>query len=849
MTLPEHWADVRRLFDEAVDRDAAERDALLQTVTDPAVREEVRSLLAHHAPETDFLERPAVAASGSALADLTGQTLGPWRIVAPLGRGGMGLVYRAVRADEAFQREAALKVIGSTPSPAIVERFRLERETLARLDHPAIARLLDGGTTPGGHPYYVMELVAGEPVDIHCDRRRLGVAERVSLVLRICAGVQSAHEALVVHRDLKPANILVQADGSPKLLDFGIAKLLTSELVADRISYATWALTPEYASPEQLTGGLVSTASDVYALGVLLHLLLTGVLPVTDPGTGRAVLASHRVSGHDAADRAAARRTTPSRLAARLTGDLDAILQRALAPDPAARYATVAQLADDLERMRRFQPVAARPRTPLYVMRRFVRRHRTGVALTCAIALTGGAAVTEIVRQSRLAAEAGARAERRFDDLRALTRTFMFEVDEAIVDVPGTTEARALMVRTALRYLERLASEGARDPSLQRELAAGFVKVGDAQGHPTSPNLGDTAGARASYLRAITIGEALTQASSDDVEAARTLALARRRLADVLAWMGAPEQALVHAEASARDFAAVAARDVATRQDRLQRAVALIKLGDLLGNPNLPNLGRRDEALQRFLQARDAIAPLLSEDAGDAAVRRYVGIAFERLGTMHQQAERWPEAAAAYRESFAIRQALAESSPMHVDVQRDLAIAYEKLANVARSAGQHDAAVEAYQGALGRFERLARLDPDNAIAARSVAIAQEHLADALVDAGRPQDAVGALREALSAHQTLAGRDRHSAQATCDAARVGARLGEVVGAGRPTPAACAAWRESARLGRAEGSAGCAPEEAVRLEARLAACGGQRPRAGGSPARHEDAEPRRARSATP
>jgi non-specific serine/threonine protein kinase/serine/threonine-protein kinase len=834
MALRERWAEVRRLFDEALDRDPAGQDALLATVADEDVREEVRSLLAHHATASDFLERPAAAAwEAPARPDLQGQTLGPWRITGELGRGGMGLVYRAVRADAAFEREVALKVIGTTPSPALTERFRLERETLARLDHPAIARLLDGGTTPDGHPYYVMELVRGEPVDRYCDARCLDVDARIALFLDICAGVQSAHENLVVHRDIKPANILVQADGQPKLLDFGVAKLLSAPTDDDPEVPSTWALTPEYASPEQRARGMVTTASDVYSLGVLLHVLLTGLTPAIGPavvpehmpsGT-RTLPPSRRVVSGDAAARAACRQTTPARLGRALVGDLDAILERALAPAPADRYPTVAQLMQDLERHRRREPVAARPRTLRYVAARFATRHTVGVVITCAALVASAAAVAVIVRQSAVAAEARARAERRFDDLRALTRTFMFDVDEAIVNVPGTTAARALMVKTGLTYLERLAGDAAPDPSLQRELAAGFVKVGDAQGHPTSPNLGDTAGARASYLRAIGIGTGLTSANPDDLDAARTLALARRRLADVLAWMGEPGDALTHAEQSAREFVAVAARAGATDEDRLQRAVALIKLGDLLGNPNLPNLGRRDEALARFVEARGALAPLASAHPLDPRVQRYVGIAFERLGTMHQQAARWTEAADAYRESFVIREALATRAPLHVDVQRDLAIAYEKLANVERSRGHHAAAVQAYRGALDRFVRLARIDPGNANAARSVAIAQEHLADALVDAGQRADAIAPLREALVAHRGLAGRDAQNAQATCDALRVSGRLGDVLGQGQPTRAACAVWTERTRWASTPGAAGCAPEDEARFAARLAGCRGE------------------------
>ncbi len=349
MGTHDSWPEVRRIFQEASDRDGADRDAFLATVPDGPVLDEVRSLLAWHTPDTGFLETPAAApfapVAVSSPASLVGTTLGPWRIVDRIGAGGMGVVYRAARADEAFERNVALKVIGALgQSSAGIERFRLERETLARLDHPAIARLLDGGTTPAGSPYFVMELVDGVPVDRYCDEQRQTIAQRIDVFLRICRGVQYAHRNLVVHRDLKPDNILVLADGSPKLLDFGVAKLLAgAHPIAGNDAAAaasTWALTPDFASPEQVSGGLVTTASDVYALGVLLHLLLTGLPPYRlGPDTRPAMAAalssiriaapSTRILDGDAASRALRRRLTPEALARRLSGDLDAIILRA----------------------------------------------------------------------------------------------------------------------------------------------------------------------------------------------------------------------------------------------------------------------------------------------------------------------------------------------------------------------------------------------------------------------------------------------------------------------------------------------------------------------------------------
>jgi len=843
MSTSDTWSEVRRVFQEASERHGADRDAWLARVPPGPVLDEVRSLLEWHVPDTDFLETSAAApftAAAPPVEDLIGVTLGAWRIEGRIGAGGMGVVYRATRADAAFERSVALKVIGAFGrSPAAVARFQQERETLARLDHPAIARLLDGGTTPGGAPYFVMELVDGVRVDQYCDARRQTIKERLTVFLRICRGVQYAHRNLVVHRDIKPDNILVMADGSPKLLDFGVATLTDGTPAASRrdllAALTTWALTPEFASPEQVRGDLVTTASDVYALGVLLYLLLTGVLPYRLGTEARADMAarlaamrhvppSQRIDDADATTRADRRRLTPSALRRRLAGDLDAITLHALEADAAQRYQTVDELIHDITRHLQARPVQARPRTALYVARRFVARHRVGVAASVAALVLGAAGLGAIVRQSSIAREARARAERRFDDLRAMTRVFMFDVHDAILNVPGTTDARALMVRTGNAYLERLASEAGPDPSLRRELAAGFVKVGDAQGNPSSPNLGDSTGARASYTRAIAITSALLARDATDIEAARTLALAHRRLGDVLAWMGNKSAALSHAEASAARFTHLATLPGVTADDRLQVVIAHIKLGDLLGNPNLPNLGRTEAAMAQYDHALAIIGPLLTATPDDLRVRRYVGLTHERIGSIHQQAARWSEAGAAYRASFAIREALAAAAPVHVEMQRDLAIAHEKLANVAQRSGQLEAAVGHARGALARFERLAQLDAANANAARSVAISREHLADMLRDLGQRADAITELRAALGAHRALADRDAGSAQAPCDAARVADLVGELTSMGRATADACRTWREADGLRRRPAAAGCGVtgEAAATIAGRLARC---------------------------
>ncbi|MEP7118725.1 MAG: serine/threonine-protein kinase, partial [Acidobacteriota bacterium] len=565
------WSEAKALFDAVVDLSAADRERVLrERAADADLVTEVRSLLAWHADTSEFLETPAMLVPNMAVAaegpdPLVGTAVGTWRIVGIIGRGGMGVVYRAERADDAFTREAAVKVIGPDADAAsVVERFRVERQTLAGLDHRNIARLLDGGTMPGGQPYFVMEYVDGLRIDAYCDQRRLSIADRLELFGRICNGVQYAHANLVVHRDIKPDNILVTADGTPKLLDFGVSRILSRNPDPSDATEgaATWLMTPDFASPEQMSGRPSTTSTDVYSLGVVLYVLLVGERPYrltgTTPSAIQAQLAEAEVTppsvaalrGDEAVARAERRATTPGALADHLRGDLDAIVTKALARAPGERYTSVLELLHDLGAHRHSRPVSAHAATPLYLVRKFAGRHTkllAAIAVVVAVALTGVAAV---LWQASVAATQRGLAERRFNDVRQLANAFMFDVNDTIMNVPGTMATRELIVKTTVAYLDSLARESAGDYGLQRELAGAGVRVGDVQGNPSSANLGDTAGALTSYRRAVALAEGAREALPGDREASRALAGAHRRMADVLAWSGDTAAALTESELS-----------------------------------------------------------------------------------------------------------------------------------------------------------------------------------------------------------------------------------------------------------------------------------------------------------
>ncbi|HEY9504998.1 MAG TPA: serine/threonine-protein kinase [Gemmatimonadales bacterium] len=461
------------IVDQAFTLDAVQRSAFLDQacIGEPALRAQVERLLAGDAMA--FLDSPAAALGAPLVASayppiddpLLDTTVGPYLVLERLGAGGMGAVYLAERADGQFRQRVVLKLIKrGMDSEEIHRRFLAERQILARLSHPCVARLLDGGVTTDGRPWFAMEYVDGEAITAHCARTRLGVAERVRLFEDVCRAVRYAHQNLVVHRDLKPSNILVTADGQVKLLDFGIAKLLHEATGDETLTRAgTQVMTPEYAAPEQVRGEAVTTATDVYALGAVLYEVLTGLR--AQPLERAAFTEIERVVctvAPEAPSTAVARAFPTERDRGReLRGDLDTIALKALQKEPRRRYPSADALLADLERYREGLPVNARPDSRLYRAGKFATRHRGGVAATLAVfaALIGGLAVA--ARQATVA-----RRE-------ATTATEVKNFVKGLFSVATPTESRGRQV-TAAELVERgtrqVDSALARQPAVQLEL-------------------------------------------------------------------------------------------------------------------------------------------------------------------------------------------------------------------------------------------------------------------------------------------------------------------------------------------------------------------------------------------
>jgi tetratricopeptide (TPR) repeat protein len=700
------WEEVRDLFHAASAVPPASRAPLLAEAA-TGVRTEVESLLAAHDEPGAFLDRSVWdlidANEGERLA---GSQIGTYRIVKPLGRGGMGTVFLATREGGDFTQRVAIKLVRGGES--LVQRFRQERQILAGLDHPNIARLVDGGTTADGLPYLVMEYVDGTPIDAFA--RALPLAEKLRLFLQLCDAVQYAHRTLVIHRDIKPANVLVTADGTPKLLDFGIAKLASPETRPD--ATATRLMTPEYASPEQLLGRQVTTATDVYSLGVLLFELLTGAKPF-DGATRTAASEAPRASTHHRA----------------LRGDLDTILGCALEVDPARRYGSVERVADDVRRHLSGHPVLARRPTFGYRAAKFVRRNVLVVAAGAAIVVITAIAFATTLHQKQL-------AERRFEEVRSLAHSIVYEIHDAIAPLPGSTPARELLVRRALVYLDALAAESEDNRELRLEVAGAYMKIGDVQGLPYRANLGDTAGAMTSYRKALQM--------IDDLPASALTADLHDRIGIVeqraFRWdeaLAAHEQARAIREtlpptpALARTWTAIGdCRYIGQHSKTAQQAYesALAVIAKLPRSPDtLMESGRAHQRLGGFhsgIMARNWSKAIAHHDAalralgersalapGDAVARRNWADQIVMKATAQNLMGDGAGALDSTSRALVILRELAAADPKNVEAQKDLAFAYGEQGTALLKLGRDDEAREAVASAVAIHERRLAADP------------------------------------------------------------------------------------------------------------------------------------------
>ena len=806
MMTPERWRRVETVFQTALDIRPENREQFLAEACggDEVLLSEVERLIEGYEAADEFLEKPALDLKQIAgnelptlqLEDIQGSThglesgarIGAYRILRELGRGGMGAVYLAERAEGDFRKLVAVKVVKrGMDTDFVLRRFRHERRALAALDHPNIARLLDGGATDDGLPYIIMEHVEGQDIDRYCDEHKLSINARLRLFLAVCAGVSHAHQSLIIHRDIKPSNILVTADGTPKLLDFGIAKILNPSLADDPFEHTATALrmlTPDYASPEQVRGERVTTASDVYSLGVLLYLLLTGRLPYhfqtrrieeiarvvceqnpprpsaaigstalatrSDFEHARATVGANdersdkgaredsrvRVEARGATggapsldELARARSSAPDRLRRSLADDLDNIVLKALRKEPSRRYASVEQFAEDIERHLEGLPVRARADTFTYRSRKFVRRNKAGLAAAVGVALSlvGGLTATtwqwRVAQVERARAEAeGGRAKRRFEDLRRLTHSLMFEMHDAVSNLEGSTAARQLLARRTLEYLDGLAREASDDATLRTELVIAYINLGNVQGNPFYPNIGDAAGALESYRKAQTIAASLAHAAPADERARRRLWLTQVKIGDMQTFTGDTEgakESFSRAQRNIEELAAARPENVSLRQD-------LGTSYDRNGNVLLA-AGEPAAALESFRRALAIFTELSAQDPANDALRRNVASTYGQIGKAQLKIGALGESLTSYRRLVELNRARLADDPSNAFTRDDLAGSLGALGEAQAASGDIKGAWQSVSEQLEMYREMSVADPANAKTRTALDAAGERL--------------------------------------------------------------------------------------------------------------------------
>jgi serine/threonine protein kinase/tetratricopeptide (TPR) repeat protein len=797
---PERWQQVSEGLDKALHLSTARRLHYLAEIaaSDPELHREIESLLqSHHEAGAEFLNLPALQTPQSTDREdqrpvLLGRRLGAYQIVEQIGVGGMGEVYRAFRADDQYSKQVAIKVVrGGHDSAFVIRRFKNERQILANLDHPNIARLLDGGTAGDGAPYFVMELIEGESIDQYCDHHKQGIGDRLRLFLEVCSAVQFAHQRLIVHRDLKPGNILVTADGTPKLLDFGIAKILDPEAATETCEPTLTqfrALTPSYASPEQIKGEPITTASDVYSLGVILYELLSGHHPYIVAGdtpekAARAVCelepkrpssvvlgsisASHGHSPEPGTTTSARTSENAEKLRKGLRGDLDNIVLMALRKEPQRRYSSVEQFAQDIRRHLENLPVIARKDTARYRASKFMKRHKAGVSATAGVAVIVLAALGVTLHEARI-------AQGRFNDVRRLANSMISEVHDSIAKVPGTTAARKLIAQRSLDYLDRLSQDAGRDRSLQGELATAYVKVGDVQGQSYYANLGDSVGALVSYRKALAIRETL--AADDPGNLAKRLDLAQsyNKVGEMLAKMGDQSNASANYQKALPLVESLVAQDSSSLDNGNELVLTLTRFGYLL-----EDMGNLPGALVRHRAAVATGEKLLATHPADPLACHDLATAYNNVGDLLAKSGNARDGLEIYRKGLGVCTWVSPDDPNSTQANtRGWVDDYLRMGEMLTQLGNKKEAFENLQKAMSIARRLSAADPQNAQARSDLSACYQSIGDSQVAFGDATRALENYHRSIIIRQELSAEDVHNVEAQVDLASSYAKLAQV-----------------------------------------------------------------------
>ena len=763
-----NWDRVSEIVAAAADVPLEQRTQLVAELSagDAALEQEVLSLLSHSTAR-DGVGTQFAANTVGAFTDETplranamiGQRLGSWQLTAVLGQGGMGVVYAADRIDGAYQQRAAVKLLrDGLFDDVAVALLVSERQHLARLEHANIARLLDGGQTANGTPYLVMEFVEGVPIDVFCRNARLTLTTRIQLLLRVFDAVQSAHEKLIIHRDIKPANVLVTALGEPKLLDFGVAKLIDATAAPSAATQqARLPFTPRYASPEQVEGQSATVRTDVYGLGLLAFESLAGDSPfarladVTSVGKTRDQLTPWQALDVVRKDTlrsasAVAAVVLPAHVKA-LRGDLETVLAKALARSPVDRYATVAAFAADLRAYLAGWPVRARPASRADRAWKFCKRHAVAVPLaaaaTLALIATAGIATWQSVRAERSALDAANRATA----LRQIARSMIFEVNDALAD--GTTAARGKLLATATRFLDGLDASSSTDLTLKLDTAEAFERLGDIAGNASQSNLGDAQSAAKHYDKALALRQQLLAANPDGFVEATGMMKINQRLARMALDRSDLKSALLLSTAQVDWAEKAAARKVDDINAQLAVGEAQLNLASVHYYPGRKSLSDFSAALalvERAVAQRAALVARVPTDV--SLVRAYAQslVFLAQLRLVHGQAQAALDVVArigpVIDPLLAVPATRVRAAPLKISELRHRGEALLDL-------GQTDAGLRSLQEAVALADAQASADSRNIFLERRAATTRSALAYQQLRAGQTEAALANTRAYLA----------------------------------------------------------------------------------------------------
>ncbi len=688
------------------------------------VRREVEGLLSFDTAEDSRLDEIVQQAMDTTFGvtdrSAAGATLGPYRLVRMIGRGGMGTVYLAERSDGEVEQRVAVKFLRwSRYDPVIRDRFLQERQILATLGHPGIARLLDAGHTADGQPYLVMEHIDGVPIDVYGEK--LDLAAKLRLFGQVCEAVSCAHQNLIVHRDLKPSNILVDGAGRPKLLDFGIAKILDTD--EDQTHTAERMLTPEYASPEQVRGAAQSTATDVYSLGAILYKLLTGRSPHAAGGSPTREEMMAAIGSREPPRVSSTNRELPR--------DLDFIVAKALRKEPSERYASVEALADDVRAFLEWRPVRARSGSAWYRTRKFARRYRLMVAMVM-LTIVGLSLGVYFANRER------AIAERRFRQVRLLADQFI-ALDSDISALPGSTKVRNRIVSESLEYLTALGAEARRDRDLALDIGRAYLRIARVQGVPIGANLGQFVQAEESLRKADGFVDRVLAADAGNRQA---LLLSAEIAHDRMAVVDVEDR---------RDEALAQAKKAALRLDQLIERGArspdeLTTATRLFGNIAVAyeNSGRFDEAVRYCRRAIETSQSIESGTGRRGVIYGVLSIALRRMGDLEGALE-------AIRESRRLLEGGAATGEMTQRLNLINALVREGLvlgSDSDVSLGRPEEALVSFGKALEIAEDLARKDLQDNRSRGLIAVISREIGD-IVSHGDPRKALAVYDHALA----------------------------------------------------------------------------------------------------